>query len=88
MDETELVLTSKQRAVLFYMTKNVDMVLTRSQILDAVWGVDNLNVTDASVNSAIHSVRKRIGEKYRDLIDSFYCEGYRLNPKPYLKIIK
>jgi DNA-binding response OmpR family regulator len=59
--ETEVPLRPKEYAILLYMLKNKGRVVSRTQILENVWGYDfnpNTNVIDVHIKS----LREKIGE--------------------------
>lgn len=61
VDGKEVLLTPTEFSLLIYFVKNKDIVLTREQILDGVWGYDfdgDFRVVDTSV--------KRLREKIKD----------------------
>ena len=76
-DET-IDLTAKEFALLEYLMRNSGRVLTRSQILDHVWGYDfesNTNVVDIYV----HYLRNKIDRDYPEqLIRTVRGVGYGL----------
>ena len=70
-----LDMTSTEFRLLLYMAQHVDHVLSREQILDAVWG-DSLNVTERTVDTHVSKLRKKLGA-CGDYIRSVHGSGYR-----------
>ena len=76
--ETTLIhLTPREFKLLFQLAKNEDLVLSREQLLDAVWG-NASEVFDRTVDTHISSIRKKLGSlsKY---IESIPGSGYRFS---------
>lgn len=79
VDKLEISLTPTEFSLLVYFVKNKNIVLTREQILDGVWGYDfdgDFRVVDTSV--------KRLREKLRDkskLIQTVRGFGYKFEVK-------
>ncbi|HLJ99119.1 MAG TPA: response regulator transcription factor [Streptosporangiaceae bacterium] len=75
-DGAEVILSPKEFALLEFFLRNPDRVLTRSQIIEAVWDFaydGGSNVVDQYVNY----LRRKIG---RDSIETVRGMGYRLRP--------
>ncbi|MGL4730637.1 MAG: response regulator transcription factor [Clostridium sp.] len=79
VDGTELSLTPTEFSLLMYFVKNKDIVLSREQILDGVWGYNfmgDFRVVDTSV--------KRLREKIKDkakYIQTVRGFGYKFEVK-------
>lgn len=58
-DDKEVALTPKEYRLLEYFAKNAGRALTRTKILDDVWGKD-LIVTERSVDRCINTLRNKI----------------------------
>lgn len=71
----DLTLTKIEYNLLVYMMSNCEMVLSREQILDAVWG-DKLNVSDRTIDAHVSKLRKKLG-RFQNLIESVHGTGYR-----------
>jgi DNA-binding response OmpR family regulator len=76
--DREIELTPKEFELLTFFLKRLNRALTRDQILDAVWGLDNF-VTPRSVDRCINSLRKKIEKKPHqpDFIKTVHKIGYR-----------
>ncbi|MFI3200619.1 MAG: response regulator transcription factor [Eubacteriales bacterium] len=72
----EIDLSSKEYQILEYLMCNVDIVLTREQIEDHIWGYDYEGGTNL-VNVYIRYLRKKIDEDYEtQLIQTIRGSGY------------
>ena len=69
-------LLPKEFALLEYLLDNRDIVLSREQILDAVWGMD-FPGGDRTVDSHINRLRSRLGE-HREMLKTIRGSGYKL----------
>lgn len=77
IDEHEVSLTKKEFEILSLMAQASPNVLTRSEILNSVWG-DNEFVLDRTVDVHITRLRKKLGE-YANIIVNRSGFGYYLN---------
>lgn len=77
IDENEVSLTKKEFEILSLMAQASPNVLTRSEILNSVWG-DNEFVLDRTVDVHITRLRKKLG-KYANIIVNRSGFGYYLN---------
>lgn len=71
----ELVLTQKEFELLREFLSNQGRVLTRGQLLDAVWGMDFF-VEERIVDTHIKNLRKKLPEDY---IETIRGVGYRID---------
>ncbi len=69
-------LLPKEFALLEYLMDNHDIVLSREQILDAVWGRD-FPGGDRTVDSHINRLRSRLGN-HREMLKTIRGSGYKL----------
>lgn len=74
--KTELKLTKTEFALLVYFVQHVEIVLSRQQILDHVWGAGK-NVIDRTIDVHINNLRKKIPVFERRL-KAIHGLGYRL----------
>jgi two-component system response regulator BaeR len=73
-----LDLTPTEFAVLAAMAHRPGVVFSRAQLLDAV-GRDNLDVTERAVDSHVKNLRRKLAvHEGREMIESVYGAGYRL----------
>jgi DNA-binding response OmpR family regulator len=80
IDDNEVTLTKKEFEILSLMAQASPNVLTRSEILNSVWG-DNEFVLDRTVDVHITRLRKKLGE-YANIIVNRSGFGYYLNIEP------
>ncbi len=77
-----IVLTGKEFALLEFMVKNQDKVLSRTKILEAVWDV-NGDPFSNTIEMHILKLRKKLNDKKQKLIRTLPGRGYRLeSPTP------
>lgn len=69
-------LTAKEYDLLLYLTENRGIVLTREQILNAVWGYEYIG-EDRTVDWQIKLLRGKLGD-CRDIIKTMRGVGYKL----------
>src|SRR6185295_14359806 len=71
----ELKLTPREFKLLLFLARNEDRVLTRDQILDAVWGTAS-EVMDRTVDAHVSALRRKLGP-IAACIESVLGTGYR-----------
>lgn len=74
LDGVELSLATKENRLLFYLVENMGKVLTREQILNAIWGHDFFG-TDRVVDNHIKKLRAKLGP-CSNYIKTVKMEGY------------
>jgi Response regulators consisting of a CheY-like receiver domain and a winged-helix DNA-binding domain len=74
-DHHNLLLTPKEYELLLYFICNINIVLTREQILDGVWGYD-YDGEIRTVDTIVKQLRAKLTDKY-SYIKSIYGVGYR-----------
>lgn len=77
IDGKELELTLKEFELLSYLAKNSGRVLTRDQLLDAIWGYDYLG-DSRTVDSHIARLRTKLGDFGGTHLKTIYGMGYKL----------
>ena len=83
-DGNEIDLTGKEYAVLVYLMENKDHVVTKEQIIRAVWDFDS-NVLPNTVEAYIKNIREKIDEDYSPkLIHTVRGFGYKVTDKKYV----
>lgn len=68
-------LAPREYELLEYFIRNQNLVLSRNQLLDGVWGMDFFG-DDRIVDSHVKSLRENLGE-YRDFIVTVWGKGYK-----------
>ncbi|KAA3637440.1 MAG: DNA-binding response regulator [Armatimonadetes bacterium] len=74
-DGTKIRPTAREFDLLWYLAEHVGLVLSRSQILEAVWGYDYFGET-RTVDVHIRQIRKKIPEI---AIETVWGVGYRID---------
>ncbi len=77
IDGKALELTLKEFELLSYLTKNSGIVLTRDQLLDAIWGYDYMG-DNRTVDSHIARLRTKLGDWGAYHLKTIYGMGYKL----------
>jgi two-component system, OmpR family, response regulator CssR len=73
-DHQEVILTNKEFSLLLYLIENKNVVMTREQILEKVWG-DHYFGSDRVVDDTIRRLRKKLARIH---IETIYGFGYKL----------
>lgn len=76
LDGEELKLTLKEFEILVYLSDNKSRVLSRDQILDAVWGYD-FEGDSRTVDSHVARLRTKLGEYGNTHLKTIYGMGYK-----------
>ncbi len=77
LDGKALDLTLKEFEILCYLVKNSGKVLSRDQLLNAIWGYDYLGDT-RTVDSHIARLRLKLGEYGAAKLKTVYGIGYKI----------
>lgn len=77
--EEEIKLTPKEYDLLVYFINNVNIALSREELLSKIWGYDFFG-DDRTVDTHIKMLRNNLGE-YRDLIQTVRGMGYKFEIK-------
>ena len=72
-----LSLRSQSLAVLKYLALNGDKVVSKSELMDAVW--PGIAVTENSLVQCIHEIRQVLGDENQSILKTVARRGYRLN---------
>lgn len=73
----ELVLSKREIQVLLYFLEHPGQIVSKEQILEAVWGIDGQFVDDNTVPVTISRLKKKLGEgKDREYIKNIRGLGY------------
>ncbi len=77
VDGNPLELTLKEFELLSYLYENAGRVLTRDQLLNAIWGYDYLG-DSRTVDSHIARLRTKLGDYGSSHLKTIYGMGYKL----------
>lgn len=80
VDGKELSLTSKEFELLYFLASNVDIVFSREQLFDRIWGMDNYGDI-GTVAVHIQRIRKKTEKDPANprYIETVWGAGYRMN---------
>lgn len=78
IDKESIILTGIEFNILKYLLLNKNQVLSREQIMEAVWGIDCYDNSEQLVNHHIMNIRKKIKVNY---IETIRGVGYRIAEK-------
>ena len=76
---TILVLSPTEFRLLQLFMTNPNRAFSRGQLLDRVWGGD-VYIEDRTVDVHIRRLRKILGEKHSEMIQTVRGTGYRFDP--------
>lgn len=79
VDNERVELTPKEFELLVYLLRNVNIAITRAQLLEKVWGYDYFG-DDRTLDTHMKSLRKKIG-RYSDNIITIRRVGYRFETR-------
>lgn len=79
--DKEIKLPNREFELLRYLAQNPNIVFTKAQLFEAVWGYDYLG-DDATVTVHINRIREKIEQDSKNpkVIETIWGAGYRLNP--------
>ena len=75
IDGTRIELTPKEYDLLFYLTENQNIALSRDKLLSEIWGYDFFG-DDRTIDTHIKNLRNNLGP-YRDYIVTLRGVGYK-----------
>ena len=77
-NKKKISLTNKEFELLLYLADNRKKVMTRSKLLDEVWGFDFLGDT-RTVDMHVQRIRRKLDEdKDKSIIETVFGVGYKL----------
>ena len=78
-DET-ISLTNKEFELAAFLFRNAGKVVSRSHILEAIWGIENKAVSTRKVDTHVSRLRKKLklGEENGWVLAAIYQHGYRM----------
>ena len=78
LDNSEIKLTNKEYNLLLYFIENRDIVISRENLLESIWGYDFVGES-RTIDVHVKELRKKIGDTKGNLIETIWSVGYRLN---------
>lgn len=72
----ELDFTLKEFELLYLLQSNANIAYSRDQLLNIIWDMDYIGGT-RTVDTHIQRIRKKLGEKYQNLIVTVHGLGYK-----------
>lgn len=80
MNGDDISLTSREFDLAAFFFRNAGRVVSRSHILEAIWGIDNADVSTRTVDTHISRLRKKmqLNENNGWKLSAIYQHGYRL----------
>jgi len=76
VEKKPIILTAKEFDLLYVLMKNAGRILTREFLLERIWGYA-VDVSTRTVDVHIRRLRKKLGTKNEDLIQTFRGVGYK-----------
>lgn len=76
LDGDEIELTRREYDLLYYMVINKNVILSREQLLNSVWGYD-FEGGQRTVDTHIRQLRAKL-PGFADCIQTVHCRGYKL----------
>jgi len=73
-----IYLTRKEFSLLEFLMKNKDKVISRAQIMEHVWDI-NANPFSNTIEAHVLSLRKKIGDTKKKIIQNVPGRGYRIS---------
>lgn len=78
LDSTEVFLTTKEFSILSLLLVNKGSVVSRSRILNEIWGVD-VSLETRAIDMHVKSLRKKLQDEKGNIIKTVYGVGYRVD---------
>lgn len=76
LKDRKLEFTAMEFDLLYLLLSNPNIAYSREQLLDIVWGMEYFGGT-RTVDTHVQRVRKKLGSKYQNLIQTVHGIGYR-----------
>ncbi len=75
-----LDLTAKEFSILEYLARHKGEIVTSEQLIEHIWGEDEIDPFTGSVRVHIHSLRRKLGDTFESPhnIETIIGQGYRL----------
>jgi len=78
VDGSEIKLTNKEFSLLMYFIENKNVVISRKDLLENIWGYDFIGQS-RTIDVHIKELRKKILDINGSLIETLWAVGYRFN---------
>lgn len=80
LHDDEISLTAREFELAMFFFRNAGKPVSRAHILEAIWGIDNSDVSTRTVDTHISRLRKkmRLNEENGWKLSAIYQHGYRL----------
>ncbi|MCE5058502.1 response regulator transcription factor [Mammaliicoccus sciuri] len=78
-DNNYINFTQTESNIFFYLVSNIDLNLTKEQIMNYVW--QDGNAYENTLNVYIKKIRSKINDSQSEIIETIYGIGYRLNSR-------
>jgi len=82
VEKKPVILTAKEFDLLYVLMKNAGRILTREFLLERIWGYA-VDVSTRTVDVHIRRLRKKLGTKNAELIQTFRGVGYKFKEDPH-----
>ncbi|MGN8010299.1 winged helix-turn-helix domain-containing protein [Enterobacter sp. 22325] len=76
-DGDEILLRAKEKGILDVLINSSPEHMSREALCDAIW--DGRHVSDFTINQTINSLRKKIGDSDKELIQTIPRKGYAID---------
>jgi len=85
INNKEICLTTKEYDLLLFLASNPNIVFTKGQLFDNIWGNDYIGADNATVFVHIQKLRKKIEKSPTnpEYIETLWGTGYRFNGQKY-----
>lgn len=80
LDGKEIALTNREFALAVFLFRNAGKMLSRSHILEAIWGIDNTAVSTRTIDTHVSRLRRKLALRPDNgwKLSAIYQHGYRL----------
>ncbi|MFO3719732.1 response regulator transcription factor [Staphylococcus felis] len=79
IDNAYVNFTKTENVIFFYLVSNINVNLTKAQIINFVWQAES--VYENTLNVYIKKIRSKINDRDATVIETVYGVGYRLNSR-------
>lgn len=76
IDGSQVEFTAKEFELIYLLLSNPNIAFSRDKLLDLVWDMDYFGGT-RTVDTHIQRIRKKLGDKYQNLIITMHGVGYK-----------